>query len=684
MEGSEEVDAPPQDKRRRTSNACVQCQRNKKRCDGGIPKCTSCTERQLACTYRGVRRRGRGKAKPHIEKLEARVSELETSLRHSTSASVGSADNEVSKVGTDQNSAQSTLSDRLNASESEASAPTCRSDDPEQTQKAQRDRFFTILPEQPTAETLRSEANHGAFTSPIFIQLPPKAHLQSLFEVALVELNHQVPFFDTPLLLTLLDEHFAHPTAPRGENPQRWAMLNTAVAVAIQLRTAKGSERAMMELSWAFFKNAFSVYPAITLRGADILAVDALLAMAVYMQGSTDLRTTSVLVCAAARLSSTLGLHRPTYYSGLDSAAANRSRRAFWASYLLDKDISVRTGLPSNFDQEAISLHHFNIAVPGSEIGSHGLGMDMSASTLIQFQVQLAMIDSTVEKRLFSTSSNEKSAHQLLNIAAELDHQLMTWKASLPVHLRADHLDRSSPTTTIAREPIIQLHLAYYSTLCELHSFSAHLDPHDVPSTIQQANSARTTQISAASETIHLLQCLSRREQPGYLWHILFYPTAACITLVTVVLDRPRDPQARFCAERIGELVAFLRALQRDGNLEVQALLDLCCVLEKLVLNTILNAVNVTTAEGSPCTGIALELDTWRQQILSPTHTHTHNRTSSMHLASGLLGNIPNLCSIAATTFSGLLPKGQIQISPVSSLLAPPSLDPGRYGFGFA
>ncbi|PLN81565.1 hypothetical protein BDW42DRAFT_168561 [Aspergillus taichungensis] len=675
MEGSEEVNPPPKDTRRRTSNACVQCQRKKKRCDGRVPRCTLCTERQLACTYRGVRYRGRGKTRLHLEKLEARLGELETSLRHSMT-SVGSASNERSIVGADQNGAQSTPSDRLDSPDSEASQPKGRSDDPGQNQTALRDRFFTVFPAQPTAETLRLEANHGAFTSPIFIQLPPKSHLQTLFEVALGELNYQVPFFDIPLLLTLLDEHFAHPTVPRGDHPQRWAMLNTAVAVAIQLRTAKGSEDAMMQLSWAFFKNAFSMYPAITLRGTDILALEALLAMALYMQGSSDLRTTSVLVCAAARLSLTLGLHRTTYYSGLDPAAASRSRRAFWASYILDRDMSVRTGLPSTFDHEAIS---FQLDLVGP--GSHNLGMDASASTLIQSQVQLAMIESTVAKRLFSTSTSEKNVHQLMNIVAELDSQLITWKASLPLYLRADHIGRSTATATIAKEPIILLHLAYYSTHCEIHSFAAHLDHQDTRSTTWQVKSAGIAQISAASETIHLLQCLSRQEQPGYLWHILFYAMAACITLVTVVLESPMDFQARLCAERrIGDFVDFLRALLRDGILHVQAVLDLCCELEKLVRSTGSNVANAdgTWSSVSPSNGIMPpDLDTWTQHIQSPIHI----RTSSMQLASGLLGNIPNLCSIAAATFSNLVPG--VQISPVSSLLAPPSLDPGTYGFAF-
>jgi hypothetical protein len=58
-----------------------------------------------------------------------------------------------------------------------------------------------------------------------------------------------------------------------------------------------------------FFKNAFSMYIPITLRGADILALKALLAMAIYMQALSDLQSTSILVSAGARLALTLGLH---------------------------------------------------------------------------------------------------------------------------------------------------------------------------------------------------------------------------------------------------------------------------------------------------------------------------------------------------------------------------------------
>ncbi|KAL3472497.1 hypothetical protein BJX99DRAFT_272913 [Aspergillus californicus] len=686
MKCSKEDDLQPKERRSRTTNACVQCQRKKNRCDGGMPRCTSCTERQLDCTYLGVRHRGRGKAKVYLERLEAIVGGLETSIRHATSAPMESPSNNTFSVEINGNEAQSTLPDGVHDSGREAmsSELNSRSEDHDKVGAKLRDRLFTALHEKKLPEEPWSEANQDPFTNPVFIQLPLKSHLQSLFEVTFAESKHMALVFDTPMLLGLLDEHFSHsPTSSQENYPQRWAMLNTAIAIAIELRTAKGSESEMMQISWAFFKNAFGMYAPITLRGADILALEAILAMAVYMQRSSDLRTTSILVSAAARLSLALGVHQETFYSRLDLVAANRARRAFWACFVLDRDMSVRTGLPSNFDEEAISIDHLDLIVPAaSPTGtSHGAGpradMSSAASTLLQSSVKLAMLRSTVHKLLFSKSSRERSVQQLLNTVAELEHQLLNWKTTLPLNLRPDHINRST-TTPIARAPMILLHSAYYSTLGEIYGFAAHLDYGGDTGIMWQVKTATIAQVSVATEVIRLLQFVHREERPGDLWHLLLYPISACITLVSIILENPMDPQARSRAQHVSDLVKFLRGLQRDKILEMQALLDLCCEFERLVLDTILNAANRTTSTGSPSNGITPGLDACRQQILS----YTNARTSSLQLASGLMGNVSSLCSIAATTFSGLVPKAQI--SPSSSLVAPLSLNPETYGFKFA
>jgi hypothetical protein len=85
--------------------------------------------------------------------------------------------------------------------------------------------------------------------------------------------------------------------------------------------------------------------------------------ISIYMQGLSDIRATSVLIGAAARLSLTFGLHQKVFYSALDPAAANRRKRAFWISYILDRSMSVNTGVPSIFDDDAIGLDYPDLIV---------------------------------------------------------------------------------------------------------------------------------------------------------------------------------------------------------------------------------------------------------------------------------------------------------------------------------
>jgi hypothetical protein len=243
----------------------------------------------------------------------------------------------------------------------------------------------------------------------------------------------------------------------------------------------------------------------------------------------------SILVSAGARRTLTLGLHRKTYYSGLGFVAANRARRAFWTCFILEKDTSLKTGLPSNLNEEAISINHLDLIVPaasptGTSPGA-GFRADMSsaASTLLQSSVNLAILRSTVDKVLYFKFSSEQSIQQLLTTVAELEHQLLNWKATLLLNLQPNHINQ--PTTAlIARPPIILLHSAYYSTLCEIHGFAAHLDYGGDIGIMWQVKTATIAQVSVATEIICLLQFVSREEQPGDLWYVYLQKYKACLS----------------------------------------------------------------------------------------------------------------------------------------------------------
>lgn len=382
---------------------------------------------------------------------------------------------------------------------------------------ALKEKLFSMFPEQTTRQ-LRFEANRGPFTSSVFIQLPPKSQLQPMFEVAFTEANYTLPLFDVPVLADLLEQHYSAPTVPPGKHPERWAMLNATIAVAIQLRTARGSYSEMTDLSWHFFKNAFSMYSVIALRAADILGLEALLAMAIYMQGSSDVRTTSVLICAAARLSLIFGLHRREFYSVLDPVATNRHKRAFWVAYILDKSMSIKTGLPSIFDDDAINLDYPDLVMSASLTDGNVPEPSMPTSAF-RLQAELVMIEFSVEKTLYSGLTSRQSVPQLLDLAAEFDRQLENWKAKLPSSFQPDRTIWSTMPT--AREHIILLHFAYYCTLSEIHGFAAHLNQEGDISTIRHIQSSRIIQASAACQIIHILQFLPCH-QPGHLWYV--YP----------------------------------------------------------------------------------------------------------------------------------------------------------------
>jgi hypothetical protein len=135
------------------------------------------------------------------------------------------------------------------------------------------------------------------------------------------------------------------------------------------------------------------------------------------------------------------------------------------------------------------------------------------------------MIEFSVEKRLYSGSAGRQNVHQLLDLVAELDHQLENWKAKLPPSFHPDRIVWSTMPTV--SEPIILLHFAYYCTLSEIHGFAAHLNQEGDISAIRQIQSSRIIQASAASQIIHILQYLPF-EQPGHLWYVYSPGCAKC------------------------------------------------------------------------------------------------------------------------------------------------------------
>lgn len=300
------------------------------------------------------------------------------------------------------------------------------------------------------------------------------------------------------------------------KSPAGWALLNSAIAIAIQSRAAEDSYSAMTDLSWHFFKNSFSVFSAIVSRGTDILALEALLAMALFMQGTSDTRTTSLLISEAARLSTTLGFHKSSFYVGMDLITAERHKRAFWVAYILDKDISIKTGMPSAYNDDDISLGYTSsdsLGCPGKIVVS-----DIRVeATVFRLRAQLAVIESTIQNQLYSEKTAKCGAERCLQAVAELDYRLGDWKGQVPLNIQPGHINWS--TVRPLREPILSLHFVYYRAMSAVHSFAVHMMPINDVNFLSQSISSDSIYATMAHESIQLLQFLPS-QAPGDLWYV--------------------------------------------------------------------------------------------------------------------------------------------------------------------
>lgn len=382
----------------------------------------------------------------------------------------------------------------------------------DQERSSIKEKLFAALPGQQAVKSLMSEASHGPFFSPIFISLPSKSQVESIFESTFEEINYVLPLFHPQVLNKLLQEHYAGPVASSGKDPTRWAMINSALAVAIQLRSAPNSRS---EIAWCFFKNAYSVYSAISLQGTSVLAVEALLAMAIFMQGTNDMRTTSHLVYTAARLSLALGLHQESYVSGLDSTTKKRIRRVFWISFILDKDISVLTGLPSTYDDNVASFNSCD-SIETASLGVQWKPGTNLPSVLFRCRVELAAVARIIEKDLRLELRKNQDISGLQGVVRELDRRLEEWKESLPSDLRPGYI-MWSETPPLARVSIVSLHFSYYQALITIYTFLADSKQENSHNADWRAGLSRSSPTFAASQIIHLLEFLPP-QQPGRLW----------------------------------------------------------------------------------------------------------------------------------------------------------------------
>ena len=318
----------------------------------------------------------------------------------------------------------------------------------------------------------RPDVFNDLFARRVFKPLPGRQECYALLKDYFENFNCMFPLFHEPTFMHLVDKHYS---LDPYEGSGWWASLNVALAIAHRLRVMSnvvGQEED--DHAWGYLKNAMAVFTELTMRNTDLLSVQALLGMALFLQGTPNPQPSFFLVAAGIRLAHSIGLHKRGSGFNLNAVENEQRKRVFWIAYLLDKDICLRSGRPPAQDDDDMNVE-LPSEDPPDNVGNIPLAKESEGKktmNLFRLMCTFAQIQSRVYKQLYSVTASRQSDGELLNTIGELDAQLEEWKDSIPIDFRPEHEINAAHTPLILH--VVVLHFAYYNCLTTIHRMSVH------------------------------------------------------------------------------------------------------------------------------------------------------------------------------------------------------------------
>lgn len=318
----------------------------------------------------------------------------------------------------------------------------------------------------------KPEVFNDLFQRRIFRPLPSRQECNALLKDYFENFNCMFPLFHEPTFMHLVDKHYS---LEPYEGSGWWASLNVALAIAHRLRVMSNVvNQEEDDVAWAYLKNAMAVITELTMRNTDLLSVQALLGMSLFLQGTPNPQPFFFLIAAAIRLAHSIGLHKRGSGFNLNEVENEQRKRVFWIAYLMDKDICLRSGRPPAQDDDDMNVE-LPSENPPDNIGNIPLAREKDGKrtmNLFRHMCTFAQIQSRVYKQLYSVKASRQSDGELLNTIGELDAQLEQWKDSIPIDFRPEHEIKAAHTPLILH--VVVLHFAYYNCLTTIHRMSVH------------------------------------------------------------------------------------------------------------------------------------------------------------------------------------------------------------------
>lgn len=368
------------------------------------------------------------------------------------------------------------------------------SDSHETTAADQIQSLTSAWPEEITSTIIHAQKNNINPERKVFAPLPLTEYILHLIPHALEDMYEAQSLFSTDDVLKLFNEQYSAGPSNCHANPTRWATLNALLATGIQWKADNKAIKDLYPLSWAYFKNASSIFPEIVMHAGGIESCQALIAMALFMRGTADASAFTALLSAAAHAGHSVGLHLEDIHGSNNVIDIERRKRLFWTIYVLRCNASLNLDLPAPYEEA------------DTELPSQRLVTEAGPSTdLLRHMSSLAQVQSRISRCLSPGSSLSKNCDKMVQDLVELDIDLESWRTELPQDVQPTALNQ------VDNLGIIQLHFVYYASTWKLYTAMGKL--YSVPLTLierEQPNLHLSTLLPthSARATISLLQGL--------------------------------------------------------------------------------------------------------------------------------------------------------------------------------
>ncbi|KAK6365711.1 hypothetical protein LTS17_011098 [Exophiala oligosperma] len=336
--------------------------------------------------------------------------------------------------------------------------------------------------------------------------------------------------------------------AENQTDPGWYALRYTVYAAGCRIlemrAAAKGSRVDMMaNQSWKYFTNALSVHNDILYYRTSLMAVQALAAMAFFVEAIGYPAIDYMLCSSAMRLAVSKGLHRQPPAGWKLGAEAIRSRSMlWWAIYGYERMNANRSGRPLCTDDRDITCQ-----IPIAT------GDDEMQLAQMKSAIEHAKLSSDVSRRINDLKTSPAGLQEVANMISDMSQRLDAWWGNLPNFLKMDLGDRSHRLPpNINFQCVLYHHYAYYGTKVAIHAILVHPwnstvlkvseeEPHQREELARMTAQSREVYIDATRKFVQYLPQLDINALTPK-WLVVVYPLTALVNLFIHILQNPQSP----------------------------------------------------------------------------------------------------------------------------------------------